>query len=165
MTPGKGIIMHRRDHRPRSRDWASDPIWTMALAVAVTVLLTVYFVAMCMLELERYGPDVGAIVVFRPSAQSKDMWRITASVDDTAGAALSCTLSPTAMAVGGGSLVVEARRMSSPPIYRVHWAGQSTSDDSGNCGRQADLVLSRSDLQKLANTAGGYGIGPKAMGP
>jgi hypothetical protein len=26
-------------------------------------------------------------------------------------------------------------------------------------------VLSRTDLQKLANTAGGYGVGPKTLGP
>jgi hypothetical protein len=156
--------MHWRDQRPRSPDWASNPIWTPALAVTVSILLTVCFVSMCMLELEQYGPNVGAIVVFKPSAQGMDMWRITASVDDSSGSR-SCILNPGVMAVSGGSLVVEARRMSSPPIYRVHWAGQRTSDDSGNCGKQADLILSRSDLQKLANTAGGYGAGPKTMGP
>jgi hypothetical protein len=69
------------------------------------------------------------------------------------------------MAQGGGSLVVEARRMSSPPLYRVHWAGLRTSDGSGDCGSAADLVLSRSDLQKLANAAGGFGAGPKTIGP
>ena len=53
--------------------------------------------------------------------------------------------------------------MSSPPIFRVHWAGLHTSDGSGDCGEQADIVLSRTDLQKLANAAGGYG--PKIIGP
>jgi hypothetical protein len=77
----------------------------------------------------------------------------------------NCTLSPSAMAEGGGSLVVEARRMSSPPIYRVHWAGERTSTSGADCGRAADLVLSRTDLQKLANTAGGFGVGPRLLGP
>ncbi len=55
--------------------------------------------------------------------------------------------------------------MSSPPVYRVHWAGLRTSSGSGDCGKAADLVLSRTDLQKLANTAGGFGIGPRMLGP
>jgi hypothetical protein len=163
--------MDWRDHQPR-RDWVSDTIGQPALAAAVTVLLTACLVAMCMIQLEQYGPDVGAFVVFKPSTQIADLWSITASIDDGTGpmttgdaASRTCTLSPSTMSAGGGSLVVEARRMSSPPIYRVHWAGQRTSADSGNCGRHAELVLSRTDLQKLANTAGGYGAGPKVMGP
>jgi hypothetical protein len=40
-----------------------------------------------------------------------------------------------------------------------------TSNGSDNCGREADLVLTRTDLQKLANTAGGFGAGPKTIGP
>jgi hypothetical protein len=60
------------------------------------------------------------------------------------------------MVAGGGSLVVEARRMSSPPVYRVHWAGKYTSRDLHNCGASADLVVSRSDLMRLADVAGGF---------
>jgi len=77
----------------------------------------------------------------------------------------ACILRPSAMAEGGGSLIVEARRMSSPPVYHVHWVGLRTSEGSDDCGKEADLVLSRTDLQKLANTAGGYGASPKSIGP
>ena len=125
-----------------------------------------------MLELQQFGPQVGAIVVFKPGTGRMDLWQVAASAstdiapEPTAGASTrGCTLTPSVMAEGGGSLVVEARRMSSPPIYRVHWAGVRTSGGSDNCGTAADLVLSRTDLQKLANTAGGFGVGPRVLGP
>ena len=138
--------------------------------IAVTILLTACLGTMSVAEFEQFGPDVGAIVNFRPGTPSMDLWYVAASTGDTIGAdpvsrnaARVCVLSPSVMARGGGSLVVEARRMSSPPIFRVHWAGLHTSDGSGDCGEQADIVLSRTDLQKLANAAGGYG--PKIIGP
>lgn len=112
------------------------------------------------------------MVVFKPGTQRMDLWHINASATDNAGPDLAgsaitrtCILRPSAMAEGGGSLVVEARRMSRPPIYHVHWVGSRTTDGSGDCGGEADLVLSRTDLQKLANTAGGYGAVPKTIGP
>jgi hypothetical protein len=152
--------MRSRDHRQRSTDEAAQANRASALTLAATVLLTVCLCAMSFLQLEQLGPDVGAIVVFRPGVPSADLWHVSAS----SGTA-TCILSPGAMADGGGSLIVEARRMSSPPIYRVHWAGRRTSNGSGDCGHDVDLVLSRTDLQKLANTAGGYGVGPKTLGP
>ncbi len=164
--------MHWRDQRHRAPDRAVDTTWVPVLTLVATVLLTACLGSMAMLELEQFGPQVGAIVVFKPGTERMDLWHVTASAaDDIApeptGRAIvrACTLAPSAMAEGGGSLVVEARRMSSPPIYRVHWAGLHTSNGSDNCGREADLVLTRTDLQKLANTAGGFGAGPKTIGP
>jgi hypothetical protein len=40
-----------------------------------------------------------------------------------------------------------------------------TSDGGDDCGKAADLILSRTDLQKLANSAGGFGVGPRMIGP
>jgi hypothetical protein len=142
------------------------------LTIVATILLTACLGAMSILQLEQFGPQVGAIVVFRPGAERMDLWHVSASAGDDiapdpAGRAITraCTLAPSTMAEGGGSLVVEARRMSSPPVYRVHWAGLRTSNGSGDCGKAADLVLSRTDLQKLANTAGGFGVSLRMLGP
>jgi hypothetical protein len=161
--------MYPRDQRQRNNH-ASNAIGPLPLTLAVTLLLTACFATMCFLQLEEFGPQVGAIVVFKPGMQGLDLWQLSASIGDTievdptpATPTRTCILSPSAMATGGGSLVVEARRMTTPPIYRIHWAGKRTSDGSSNCGKQADLILSRTDLQKLANTAGGFG--PKTLGP
>jgi hypothetical protein len=164
-TEGPSPGMYRRSQRQRNTGETSDAIWTLALTLTVTLLLTACLATMCFLQLEEFGPQIGAIVVFKPGIQSLDLWQLSVSTGDTIGTApaRACTLSPGVMATGGGSLVVEARQMTTPPIYRVHWAGQRTSDGSADCGKQADLILSRTDLQKLANTAGGFG--PKTLGP
>ena len=69
------------------------------------------------------------------------------------------------MAVRGGSLVVEARRLSRPPVYRVHWAGGTTDGGTDDCGTSADLVLERTELMRLANVAGGFNSGLRLIGP
>jgi len=74
-------------------------------------------------------------------------------------------LNPGTMAKSRGSVVVEARRLSRPPVYRVHWAGGPTSRGATDCGTSADLVLSRSDLMRLANVAGEFTAGPGFSGP
>ena len=64
------------------------------------------------------------------------------------------------MASGGGSLVVE-QRFPGKRLYRVHWAGQRTSNDTSDCGDAADLLVSRFDLQLLTNAVGGAGVEPR----
>ncbi len=75
----------------------------------------------------------------------------------------TCMLNPTVMASNGGSLVVEARRDTSPPVYRLHWAGKQTEAGPNDCGATADFSVTRTDLQKLANAAGGFGVGNKGI--
>jgi hypothetical protein len=165
--------MRWRERQQGNRHRAGgDPIWTPVLTIAVTILLTTCLGAMAILQFEQFGPQVGAIVVFKPGTQSMDHWRVRASAGDSGGLdrpsdviARACDLSPGAMATGGGSLVVEARRMSRPPVYRVRWVGTRTSDGDGDCGKEASFVLSRTELQKLANTAGGFGVGRRLIGP
>jgi hypothetical protein len=164
--------VNRRGQRQRSSGPTWDATWAPVLTLVATILLTACLGVMSILQLEQFGPQVGAIVVFKPGLETMGLWQVSASAPDDVGpdpaggaSNRACSLSPGAMAQGGGSLVVEARRMSSPPLYRVHWAGLRTSDGSTDCGRAADLVLSRSDLQKLANAAGGFGAGPKIIGP
>jgi hypothetical protein len=69
------------------------------------------------------------------------------------------------MAVHGGSLVVEARRLSRPPVFRVHWTGGHTDGGPGDCGTTVDLVLERTELMRLANVAGGFSSGLRLIGP
>ena len=67
------------------------------------------------------------------------------------------------MAGNGGSLVVEGVEDKPSLQYRVHWAGSATAKTAGDCGGSANLLLSRTDLQRLANAAGGFGVGDKGI--
>jgi hypothetical protein len=67
------------------------------------------------------------------------------------------------MAADGGSLVVE-ERSNDHRMYRVHWAGQRTTDGPSDCGSSADLMLSRPNLQLLINAIGGTGVERKSFG-
>ncbi len=57
----------------------------------------------------------------------------------------------------GGSLIVEGQVSEAVERYEVHWAGQRTAADTGNCGKSADLILDGQQLDILATGAGGYG--------
>ncbi len=161
--------MHWRGQRQRSSDPARGIIAAPILTLVATVLLTVCLGTMFVQQLADFYPPIGAIVVFKSGTQSMEFWQIdvAAARHDATGTPITraCVLSPGSMASGGGSLIVEAREMSSPPTYRVHWAGTHTSGGNDNCGEAADLILSRADLQKLANTAGGFGVGPRLIEP
>jgi hypothetical protein len=67
------------------------------------------------------------------------------------------------MADKGGSLIVEGRQDEPTLQYLVHWAGSVTARTTGNCGTSANLMVSRTDLQRLANSAGGFGVGEKGI--
>jgi hypothetical protein len=161
--------------RRRRRDAAATSeasLGTVILVLIAGALLTVTTGLAAMVELEQFGPAVGGIIVFQPDAAATERWSVNASVVDNAhvglpglAAARRCVLSPNVMALRGGSLVVEARRMSRPPVYRVHWAGGRTDSGPGDCGPMADLVLERTDLMRLANVAGGFSSGLRLIGP
>jgi hypothetical protein len=135
-----------------------------AMGIIVTGCLSTFLV----LQLDAFRPKIGDIVAFRPASQDADTWQMTipariAKATGQEGAA--CTLDPTMMSAQGGSLVVEARQDEPALLYRVHWAGAHTAPadikGSGDCGATADLLVSRTDLQRLANAAGGFGVGDK----
>jgi hypothetical protein len=147
------------------------------LTLVAGALLTVTTGLAAMVELEQFGPGVGGIIVFRPDTAATERWSVSATVVEPARLGLPwaasnslCVLSPNVMAVRGGSLVVEARRLSRPPVYRVHWAGGHTAGGHtdgtpGDCGTAADLVLERTELMRLANVAGGFNSGLRLIGP
>ncbi len=168
---------HRRRRR---REIAEQPhrqstetsLGTVILTLIAAALLTVTTGLAAMFELEQFGPAVGGIIVFKPDTAATERWSVNAAIVEAPRLGLSgetngrhCVLSPSVMAVRGGSLVVEARRLSRPPVYRVHWAGGPTDDASGDCGTAADLVLERTELMRLANVAGGFNSGLRLIGP
>jgi hypothetical protein len=101
--------------------------------------------------------------VFRPGSQDNDTWQLDVPATRITGSA-GCILNPNVMAADGGSLVVESRQETSPPLYGLHWAGGHTANGAADCGQAADVTVTRVDLQKLANSAGGFGIGNKGVG-
>jgi hypothetical protein len=133
-----------------------------AMAIMITGCLSTFVV----LQLDTFRPKVGDIVAFKPGSEDTDMWQITvpaASVSATGLPLAECSLDPNVMATNGGSLVVERVEEEPSLRYRIHWAGSATTKTSGDCGSSANLMLSRIDLQRLANAAGGFGVGDKGI--
>jgi hypothetical protein len=166
--------------RRRRRDVAGRPhrqsdaasLSTVVLTLVAGALLTLTTGLAAMVGLEHFGPSVGGIIVLRPDVAATERWSVNAQIAEpshpgvpTETAGRHCVLTPSVMAVRGGSLVIEARHLSRPPVYRVHWAGGHTDAGSGDCGTGADLVLERTQLMRLANVAGGFNNGLRLIGP
>ena len=153
------------------RHSADVSLATAILTLVAAALLTVTTGLWVMVQLEQFGPSVGGIIVFKPDSTATERWSVEATMADTdAGLPMAdqgrrCTLSPSVMAAQGGSMVIEARRMSRPPLFRVHWIGGHTDMAARDCGTTADIVLERTDLVRLANVAGGLSNGLRLIGP
>lgn len=121
--------------------------------------MTAWFVQ----RLDAQRPKVGDMIVFTPTSPDTDQWFLTVATGAVSGRRADlgpCVFDPNAMAADGGSLIIESREDVSPPKFRLHWAGRRTSEGQGDCGPAADVTLGRSDLQRLANAAGGFGVRP-----
>jgi hypothetical protein len=128
----------------------------LVLILAATLLAVVSGMAGIVHQAAGLGPRVGDLVAFDPAhhAPFDSTVRLTASrLRQT-----SCVLDVATMQKSGGSLVLERRGSEPDRLYRVHWSGLRTSDDADDCGGQADLVLSRTDIDLLATAAGGFGV-------
>jgi hypothetical protein len=162
--------MRQRDqHEPTRQDATHSTglaAWLPVLA-AMAIMITGCLSTFLVLQLDQFRPKVGDIVAFKPGSQDGDMWQMTipATAISSTGAVISeCALEPNAMAESGGSLVVEGLQNEPALTYRIHWAGAATAKQSaGSCGHSADLLVSRTDLQRLANAAGGFGVGDKGI--
>jgi len=152
--------MRRPDQQGQSRGNGFSTAWLPVLA-ALGIMVTGCLSTFIILQLDAFRPKVGDIVAFRPGSQDSDSWQLTIPATIVAGAAASCTLDPNVMATRGGSLIVERRQDEPMLLYRVHWAGTRTADAGADCGPAAELLVSRTDLQRLANAAGGFGVGDK----
>lgn len=128
--------------------------------LASSIMLIGCLMTFLLLNLDALRPKVGDMVVFYPSSHEQDVWKIEVSTyRPTRQGQTTCTMDPAVIVHQGGSLVVEARDESMPEAeYRLHWAGAHTAEGAGDCAGSADLAVSRVDLQKLANAAGGFGI-------
>jgi hypothetical protein len=155
-------------HEPSRHDTTNGTglaAWLPVLA-AMAIMITGCLSTFLVLQLDEFRPKIGDIVAFKPGSQDTDMWQMTIPATQVSmmGSPLAeCSLDPNAMAEQGGSLVVEGLQTEPSLQYRVHWAGSATAKPDGNCGESADLLVSRTDLQRLANAAGGFGVGDKGI--
>ena len=148
------------DGTSHGSSWAAWLPVLVAMAIMVTGCLSTFLV----LQLDEFRPKVGDIVAFRAGSQDTDMWQMSVPATRVAGASgAACALDPNVIAQKGGSLIVEGRQEEPSVGYLVHWAGSETAAASGNCGASANLLVSRTDLQRLANAAGGFGVGDKGI--
>jgi hypothetical protein len=141
--------------------------------IGLTSVLTIFASALslfvCLVsfsEIAQIGPAVGEMISFDPrngprywSQPGIPALTVPAGDPAQAGQPRHCILLPSVMAANGGSLVIEAKEMTQPPSFRVHWSGPRTDLGAGDCGQSADLTLQLVQLRALANVAGGYGAG------
>ena len=130
-------------------------------AALIGCLLLVASMSLVMaMDLDALRPKVGDIVVFQPTTRQQDVWAIdVGTYRPTKQGQNTCRIDPAVIARQGGSLMIEARNDSTPDSqYRLHWAGAHSAEGTGDCPGAADLTVSRVDLQKLANAAGGFGV-------
>jgi hypothetical protein len=160
--------MRQPDQHDRSRQQtpprAGLAAWLPVLA-AMGIMVTGCLSTFLVLQLDEFRPKIGDIVAFKPGSQDTDMWQMTipAKVISAAGSPVSdCALDPNVIAQEGGSLVVEGLQDQPSLQYRIHWAGAETAQPN-SCGATANLLVSRTDLQRLANAAGGFGVGDKGI--
>lgn len=150
--------MRQGDHGKEGKDAAWVTIVPAVLAASTMVIGC--FITFLVMNLDALSPKVGDMVVFRPDRRDQDVWQLkVAAYPPIANGRDSCILDPAVMTRQGGSLVVEARNdTSSEAGYRLRWAGAHTANGVGDCAGVADLAVSRTDLQKLANATGGFGV-------
>jgi hypothetical protein len=149
--------------KPTSLSWLS---WASTLAAAVMIVAMGGLTTYLALAFDALRPRVGDMIVFAPAPRDSDSWQLLvpasakSAPDRPAG---PCVLDPNEMSASGGSLVVELREDTSPPRFQLHWAGQHTAKGTDDCGASADLTIDRYDLQRLANSAGGFGVRPSVF--
>jgi hypothetical protein len=135
----------------------------LLLLMATAIMVIFYLSIVLVLQLDEFRPSIGDIVVFRPASQKSTISQMTVPVSATSIHGAECSLDPNVMAEEGGSIIVEGRQGGPSLLYRVHWAGSKTALAVSNCGDSADLLMSCADLQKVANAAGGFGVGDKRI--
>lgn len=139
------------------------PLWAYGLVLALGVT-TIGMVRLAQAA-NRWGPGVGDIVSFsgpRPTLAPEVKLTAIRREPDERGV---CRLDSRVMSRSHGSLVVESALPDRRHGYFVHWAGGPTSAGAGDCGTQAQLILSGSALGALATAAGGFGVQHRSMLP
>jgi hypothetical protein len=125
--------------------------------------------ALLIAELGHAAPDavsVGDIIAFEPDPGPMPTGAVMPSghIAVHRPNQFGCILDLDTLRHFGGSLVAEARLASEGKSYRMHWAGERTAPNSADCGPNADLIVERSDVSRLAAAAGGYIVGIQPAG-
>jgi hypothetical protein len=150
--------MDEFDHSFGSAGENVGPFTILTYLIAFALCLTTCLLSFS--EMEQVGPDIGEIVTFNPTDGPK-RWEqagIPALYAFASTRRPSCVLMPSVISATGGSFVIEAKEVSRPPVFRLHWSGQRTDLGAQDCGRSADLILPLNQLRALANVAGGFGV-------
>ncbi|HLY89470.1 MAG TPA: hypothetical protein VKQ27_10855 [Acetobacteraceae bacterium] len=144
-------------HHPKPNDSKVSGIGTVLLGVAAIALAGMVGTIGLIRQVGTLGPKVGDIVAFDPQdTMSRDIKpHVIAVPADQIG--MACELDVQAMHQGGGSLIIESRRLEPGGGIRIHWSGARTATDGSNCGSSADLVVEQDDIEILALAAGGFG--------
>jgi hypothetical protein len=150
--------MDEFDHSSDHTGEAFGPFTLLTYLLAFALCLMTCLLSLS--NMQEAGPDVGAIVTFDPHDGPKrwEMPGIPARLVSSSRSRESCVLTPSVIAAGGGSFVIEAKQLDHPPVYLVHWSGVRTDNGAADCGTSAELVLSLIQLRALANVAGGFGV-------
>jgi hypothetical protein len=98
-------------------------------------------------------PHVGDMVAFTASEDQPldGGFRLVAQRPSQFGCALDLNI----LQHSGGSFVIEGQVLNAANMFKVHWAGERTTTDSGNCGDNADLLLDAHELDVLSSAARG----------
>lgn len=139
-----------KPHDPRSRQ-----VPQLVLLAVVTMLAAASAVGSLARQAAEMGPQVGDMVAFNPARSSP--FESTAHLTAERSAQVSCVLDMAVLQRSGGSLVVEQRGVGPDRLYRLHWAGPRTAEDATNCGSDADLLVSRTDMSTITMVASGFG--------
>ncbi|MDR3530430.1 MAG: hypothetical protein P4L90_07760 [Rhodopila sp.] len=134
------------------KTWAVLPA-VVAAAGALAAAMTLK----AMTVMARATPHVGDIIAFAASLDVPidNGTRLLVHRQDRFG----CVLDLNILRHSGGSLVVESQIAGDGRNFRLHWAGERTSADTGNCGGDADLIADHRDLDILAKAAGALDSG------
>jgi hypothetical protein len=149
---------------PKDDDEGPDGVVSVAFGVGLALAFFVFSGIALTQGLKSIEPRIGDIVVFVGKQQlvgapQADIRAFVAERHESPNRQRTCILHPQAMVADGGSLVIEAMDPDGTLPYRVHWAGGPTAFGRSNCGDDADLLLSSTDIAALAIAAGGFGVG------
>lgn len=158
--------MFLRDEDPRKTTPMTIPAWGPALAASLLIVAIGGVTTWFALQYDALRPRVGDMIVFAPTQSDGDPWQLEVPTTKVAGRAQTagpCIFNPNEMSANGGSMIIESREEANPPRFQLHWAGRHTAKGEGDCGASVDLTLDRFDLQRLANSAGGFGVKPHTL--
>jgi hypothetical protein len=138
-------------------------ICTAAVLVVLVALVGLGGVIRLAQSVSELGPGVGDVLSFDATHHTlrDGAPPVTARRDGQP----ECVLDPAVIHQFGGSLIIESRSPIPDRTYRVHWAGERSSNGTGDCGRSAELLLYSDDMDVLAMAAGGYGVSHRQLGP